>query len=230
LYRQFLSIRLDFCSYYINFYIFPKHLVRHYSLPIDQENPTNPEMASGQLIAKEMEPNRYKQYMLGMNYESNMYLTGYVNMYDQYQNYLEYRLSEEEIQVLVEAIEKDIDEGNLVIYDLYSINGSDIAKDEYMNDLNLRYYNEEGIVRIEDDYYDIPMYYEDAWVGGYGSAVEAVTEVAFSSSVDSDSLYTRFGKNCTNIIGALEELGIINDTWHLYTHEEYNMLGKNIVK
>jgi len=94
-----------------------------------------------------------------------------------------------------------------------------------MNDLNLRYFNEEGIVRIEEKYYDIPMYYEDAFIaGGYsGTAVETV-EVEFSSSVDSDSLYTRFGKNCTNLINALEDLGIVNDTWHLYTYEEYDML------
>ena len=94
-----------------------------------------------------------------------------------------------------------------------------------MNELQMRYYNEEGIERIEDAYYDIPMYVEDAYLlGGYGSqATEAVT-VEFGSAVDSDSLYTRFGKNCTNIISALEELGIVNDVWHLYTYEEYDML------
>ena len=207
--------------------------VRHYSLPIDRKNPVNPDMPSGQIIAKEMEPERYKQYLLGVNYDSNMYMTGYISMYDQYQNYFEYRLSEEEIQVLAEAIKKDIEEGNLVIYDLYSINGSDIAAEEYMNDLQMRYYNEEGIERIEDNYYDIPMYYDDAWGGGYGSAEPVAVETAdmsFSSSVDSDSLYTRFGKNCTNIVNALEELGIVNDTWHLYTYEEYDMLEKNVTK
>ncbi|MBR5127631.1 MAG: hypothetical protein IKU69_04295, partial [Roseburia sp.] len=124
----------------------------------------------------------------------------------------------------------DIEEGNMVIYELYSINGSDITREEFMSDLQMRYYNEEGIVRIEDAYYDIPMYNEDAFImGGYGAmesvAVETV-DVAFSSAVDSDSLYTRFGKNCTNLVKALEELGIVNDVWHLYTYEEYDMLEK----
>jgi len=205
--------------------------VRHYQLPIDSENPTNPDMVSGQIIAKEMEPERYKQYLLGVNYGSNMYLSGYISLYDQYQNFMEYRFSEEELKVLADALMKDIEEGNLIAYDLYSINVSDIGTEEYMNDLNLRYYNEEGIVRIEDNYYDIPMYYEDAFIaGGYsGTAVETV-EVEFSSSVDSDSLYTRFGKNCTNLINALEDLGIVNDTWHLYTHEEYDMLDRSMTK
>ncbi len=207
-----------------------KVFVRHYSLPIDQQNPVNPDMASGQIIAKEMEPERYKQYLLGVNYESNMYLTGHINLYDQYQNYFEYRFSEEELKVLSDALIKDIEEGNLVTFDLYSVSGSDIAAEEYMNDLQMRYYNEEGIERIEDAYYDIPMYNEDAFVmGGYGAsqavAVETV-DVAFSASVESDSLYTRFGKNCTNLVKALEELGIVNDVWKLYTYEEYDMLEK----
>lgn len=206
-------------------------LSRNYSLPIDNENPTNPDMPSGRLIAKEMEPERYKQYVLGVNYDSNMYLSGYLSLYDKYQNYMEYRFSEEELEVIADALMKDIEEGNLVIYDLYAINGSDIENDEYMNDLQLRYYNEEGIVRIEDTYYDIPMYYEDAWVGGYGYAetTEAVA-VEFGSTVDSDSLYTRFGKNCTNLVNALEKLGVINDIWHLYTYEEYDMLEANVSK
>ena len=205
-----------------------KVFVRHYSVPIDQKNPANPDTPSGQIIAKEMEPERYKQYLLGVNYESNMYLTGHINLYDQYQNYFEYRFSEEELKVLSEALMKDIDEGNLITFELYSISGSDIDVEEYMNDLQIRYYNEEGIERIEDVYYDIPMYNEDAFImGGYG-AMESVAvetaDVSFSSSVDSDSLYTRFGKNCTNLVNALEELGIVNDVWHLYTYEEYDML------
>ena len=205
-----------------------KVFVRHYSIPIDQENPANQDMPSGQIIAKEMEPERYKQYLLGVNYESNRYLTGHINLYDQYQNYFEYRFTEEELEVLSEALLKDIDEGNLVTFELYSVSGSDIAVEEYMNDLQMRYYNEEGIVRIEDDYYDIPMYNEDAFImGGYGAMESVAVETAdasFSSSVDSDSLYTHFGKNCTNLVRALEELGIVNDVWHLYTYEEYDML------
>ena len=205
-----------------------KVFVRHYPLPIDQENPLNPDIPSGQIIAKEMEPERYKQYLLGMNYESNMYLTGHITLYDEYQNYYEYRFSEEELEVLSEALLKDIEEGNLVTFELYSVSGSDIAVEEYMNDLQMRYYNEEGIERIEDAYYDIPMYNEDVFMmGGYGAMESATVEavdVTFSSTVDSDRLYTRFGKNCTNLINALEELGIVNDVWHLYTYEEYDMI------
>lgn len=198
--------------------------VRNYSLPIDMENPANPEMPSGQIIAKEMEPERVKQYLLGVNFDSNMYLSGYINLYDQYQNHLEYRFSEEELAAISEALEKDIEQGNLVYYELYSIGGSDAVADEFLNEIQLRYYNEDGIVRIEDEYYKIPMYYEDG-MGTYGYGTMAETaQVYFSSAVDSDSFYTRFGKKCTNLINTLEELGIVNDTWHLYTYNEYDSL------
>ena len=58
----------------------------------------------------------------------------------------------------------------------------------------------------------------------YAVQETASVELAFTDTIDSDSLYARFGKRCTNLISTLEELGIVNETWHLYTHEEYNML------
>lgn len=206
-------------------------LSRSYSLPIDKENPTNEDMTSGRIIAKEMEPERIKQYTLGVNYDSNMYLTGYIYLYDEHQNNLEYRFSEEELRVISEALLKDMEEGNYAWYELYSIGGSDIVADEFMNEIQLRYYNEEEIIRMEDAYYDIPMYQDDLDGGFYGggTAVETV-EVEFASHVDSDSFYTRFGKRCTNLVNALEELGIINDTWHLYTYEEYDLLDPEAQK
>lgn len=200
---------------------------RNYSVPIDRENPTNLEIPSGCIIRKEMEPERIKKYMLGVNYKSNMYLSGYVNLYDKYQNFMEYRFTEEELKVIAEALIKDIEEGNMAYYELNSIDmGNKVEEETFINELQIRYYNEEGIVKMEDAYYDIPMYVEDAYLmGGYDSAAMETADVAFSSLVDSGNLYTRFGKKCTNLIHALEELGIVNDVWHLYTHEEYNMLG-----
>ena len=121
-----------------------------------------------------------------------------------------------------------MEEGNYAYYELYSISGSDITADEFMNEIQLRYYNEEGIVRIEDKYYDIPMYYEagfDGYGAGYESVAVETADVSFSSNVDNENFYTHFGKRCTNLVKALEELGIVNDTWHLYTYEEYDMLS-----
>jgi len=203
---------------------------RSYSIPVDNENPTNPDMPSGQIIAREIEPERFKQYMLGVNYESNIYLSGYINLYDQYQNYLEYRFSEEELEVISKALLKDIEAGNLAYYELYSVNIDEIEQGTFMSDLQVRYYNADKIERVEDAYYDIPMYKDDALGGYYMGATAESVEVEFDSVMDSDSLYTRFGKNCTNLVEALEELGIVNDVWHLYTYEEYDLLEQNVTK
>ncbi len=201
---------------------------RNYSLPIDMQNPVNEEMPSGQILAKEMEPERVKQYALGINYDSNRYLSGYINLYDQYRNRFEYRFSEEEAALISKALLKDMEEGNYAYYELYSIGGSDVVSDEFMNEIQLSYYNEEGIERTSDKYYEIPMSYAGgingagAW-GDY-TVAETASSVAFSSAVESDSFYARFGKRCTNLINTLEELGIVNETWHLYTYDEYDML------
>ena len=202
---------------------------RSYTLPIDMENPANPEMASGKIIAKEMEAERIKQYALGMNYESNQYVSGYINLYDQYRNHFEYRFSEEEIARISEALLKDMEEGNYAYYTLNSARGIDFASDEFTNELRLAYFNEEGIERIEDRYYAIPMDYNatingaGTW-GDYAVAESATSSISFLNAVDSDSFYAQFGKQCTNLVQTLEELGIVNETWHLYTHNEYDAL------
>ncbi len=205
------------------------YVVRTYSLPVDAENPLNPDTTCGQILAKETEPERLKQYLLGKNYESNMYLTGYIGLYDQYQNYLEYRFTEEEISVVMEAFQKDLEAGNWIEYEFSPFN-AESGKDHFMNDIRIRFYNEDGIERISDKYYEIPMYYENMAGGGYLGAVETADAavyqgVTFDGRVDSETVYMSFGKKCVNLIAALEELGIINDTWQVYTYSEYDALG-----
>lgn len=203
-------------------------LVRQYYLPIDAENPLNPDTVTGQILAKEMEPERLKQYLFGIDYEGNRYLTGSMGLYDMYQNYMTYSFTEEEIAVILDAFMKDLEEGNWQPYFIGDWQTEE-ATDEFMNDINIRFYNETGIEKISEEYYDIPMYYEDAGAGGYfvtDTMVEtvAVTETAFAGKADSDTFYMGFGKKCVNLVNALEELGIVNDTWHLYTYEEYEAL------
>lgn len=203
-------------------------LVRQYLLPIDGENPLNPDTVTGQILAKEMEPERLKQYLLGMDYEGNRYLTGSMDLYDTYQNYMTYSLTEEENLVILEAFMKDLKEGNWQPYYIRDLQTEETT-DEFMNDINIRFYNETGIEKISEEYYDIPMYYEDAgsngyFIGGTEAVTEADTAIAFAGKADSSTFYMSFGKKCVNLVNALEELGIVNDTWHLYTHEEYEAL------
>ena len=205
---------------------------RDYEILVDKEYYNNKDAVSGKIIAKERETERLTQHLFGLNYEENVYLTGSVSLYDKYQNHMEYRLTEEEIAVLVEAFKADIANGSYAQYLLYSCRRNDLYEDEFLNNLTFNYYNEKAIVRIEDEYWQLQelynRYYQD-FNGdmAYGVVAESAVEqtVEFHSKFAADSLYISFGKQCTNLVNALKELGIVNETWHLYTHEEYNALG-----
>ena len=204
---------------------------RDYGILVEDGYYNNPDAVSGKLIAKELEPERMTKYLLGVNHENNKYLTGSIYLYDEYRNHFEHRLSEEEITAIVDALKKDIENGSYANYLLYTHRRNDLNEDEFLNDVNFTYYNEEEIIHIEDEYWELQdlyyEYYEDMG-GGVTNGVAAESAVAqtvsFGAKFDTDNYYMSFGRQCTNLVKVLEELGIVNDTWHLYTHEEYDAL------
>lgn len=205
---------------------------RSYGVLIGDGYYNNQDSVSGKLIAKELEPERMTKYLLGVNHENNKYLTGSIYLYDEYQNHFEHRLSEEEITAIVEALKKDIADGNFANYLLYTLRRNDLNKDEFVNDVNFTYYSEEPIIHVEDEYWELQelyyQYYENMDAGMvYEIAPEstAVQTISFDAKFDTDNYYMSFGRGCTNLVKVLEELGIVNDNWHLYTHEEYEALN-----
>ena len=205
---------------------------RSYNLLIGENYYNNPEAVSGKLLAKELETERMIPYLLGKNHEGNQYVTGTIYLYDQYQNHLEYPLSEEELTTLMEAFKKDVKNGSYAKYLLYSLRRNDLNKDEFLNDMHFTYYNEQPIIHIEDEYWELQNLYRgqhEDFNGGMGAiAMEESTiaqTISFGTRYATDSFYLSFGEECKNLVSALEELGIVNDTWHLYTHEEYNALA-----
>ncbi len=193
---------------------------RAYYLPIDTENPFSEEQVSGKLLTLEVDAEHMSKHLFGNHYHTNKYLSGYVNLYDQYQNYFDYRMSEEELDILSAAIMKDIQAGNLGIYQIYAVPDNQIGR--YMNGICLTFYNEEGIERDEDRFYgNLEETSEIATVTS-----QAAFDTKFNSTVDTESVYLEFGERCTNVIHTLEELGIVNDTWKLYTYEEYDALSQ----
>ncbi len=53
-----------------------------------------------------------------------------------------------------------------------------------------------------------------------------VDEIYYDESVESESgyAYLSFGKDCTNLVRTIENMGILNDEWRLYTYDEYDEL------
>ena len=111
------------------------------------------------------------------------------------------------------AIKKDVEEGNFNAYQLFS---EQQEKEFYANGIGLSYYNPQNSYSIWDYYNDYGKY--QGWnnqISGNGLFVTATD----------NSNYISFGADCVNVIGTLEDLGVINDKWQLYTSEEWEKVS-----
>lgn len=192
--------------YYTTFRYYLKdgtELERRYPLSISQECIEDETAPSGQILAWERETDQLKRCIMGYKYEENIYVSGYIDLYDEEGNYSDYMLDRDEIEQIVAAVEKDIEEGNFDAYYLPSMQAEGVT--EYYNSINL-------------DYSNRAQYY-DSWEYYYYYREHTRQEEA-GERVVSGSSYIRFGSECTNLIKTLENLGITNDTWRLCTYDE----------
>lgn len=201
--------------YYTTFRYYLKDggmLERRYALPVTEEYLRDEETPSAKIIAWEKQKQRLKQQILGINYEHNEYYNGYIDLFSKEGESMTYYFEKEEISRMIEAVEKDVEEGN---FDAYQILSEQQEKEVFANGLGLNYYNTDNTYSTWDYFYNY-RYYADiqnqSSVKGYDMAVS-----------DSCS-YISFGTECVNTIQALEELGIVNDEWHLYTYQEQEKL------
>lgn len=179
---------------------------RRYPLPVSGEPETDVFMPTEQILAWEKDTENLKREILGVNYTNNRYTLVQIDLYNDKQESHNYNLDDEEIVELTAALEKDIEEGNFNDYYLTSTM-SEKEIGSYFNNISLDYYNNNGYDNW-DYYYNYRQY-----------ANHTATEVSVSSS-----RYINFGPECTNTVETLEKLGIVNDTWKLYTYEEYEKL------
>lgn len=180
---------------------------RRYPMPITEayiEDETTP---TSRILAWEREEKNLKSHILGRDYETNDYISGYVNLYDEEQNYLDYVFDQDEIEKIVEAIKRDIEEGNMEKYYLSCLYEEN--EEGYCNNISLDFFNEKGFYDSWDYYSNYERYLKQVKTGIIDSKVRA-------------SDYITFGPECTNVVETMEELGIVNDTWRLLTHEEYD--------
>lgn len=191
-------------------------LERCYPVPVAEEYLNDENAIVSKVAALELDKENLLQNVFGVNYESNEYYSGHLELYDSEGNYDTYRFGEDELDKIIDAIMADIDAGNYGWYMVYSTNSSDTReRGEYFNAISLSFYNENGIEYTVDDFYgsDIIEYTAD--------------DIIYSNNnKSSSSSYICFGEKCVNIVNTLEELGVINDEWKLYTYEEYEKLNK----
>ena len=188
-------------------------LERSYPVPVEKEYFEDENTAISKIIAMELEKENLMQNAFGENYKDNEYYSGHIELYDIEGNYDTYRFSEAEVDKIYDAVLADIEEGNYGWYQVCSSNIPETGgRGEYFNAISLSYYNENGIGYSSDKFYadDMIVY-----------STEGVVSYEYGKS---GMVYICFGEKCVNIVNTLEELGIINEEWKLYTYEEYEKL------
>lgn len=213
--EEYLAIaRQESGYYYTTFRYYLKDgsvFERRYALPVSEDYIADTSAPSGQILAWEKKSDHMKRNILGANYTENNYVSGSIDLYDQEQKNESHIFDSEELEQIVAAIEKDIEEGNFDNYYLSSAAEKDAVN--YINSISLDCYNKNNYDTW--DYYYNYKYYKQ---GTEGSAQETAVSMG---------RYISFGPECTNTVEALERLGIVNDTWKLCTREEYEQMMAN---
>ena len=83
----------------------------------------------------------------------------------------------------------------------------------YTNSFSISYYGKGNDYQTWDCYYN---YYD------YRNARN--DNVAYGDA--SGNSYIQFGPKCENTVKALEKMGVLSDTWHLYNYDELDEIQK----
>lgn len=185
---------------------------RRYALPVTETYLADETSPTATFIRWEKQPERMKQQVLGLAYESNEYYTGYIDLYSEEGENITYYFEREELQQIIEAIKKDIEEGN---FDAYQLISEQQEKEFYSNGIGLSYYN--------PNHYGIWDYYDN--YGKYQGGSSQISDKGMLATAVDNNNYISFGEDCVNVIKTLEKLGIINEKWHLYTIEEWEKIN-----
>ncbi len=215
--RAYLALEEEGSGYYyttFRYYLKDGSIFeRRYPLPVEEEYINDVSTPSGQILAWEEQPKNLKREILGVDFGENKYVSGHIDLYDDALTLQSYTFGNEELEQLITAIEKDIEEGNFIPYYMMSTRGGE-RSDCYYNSLQLEYYSSNG-------YYDNWDYY-------YNYAERAVVaESAERAEGTYISSYLQFGPECVNTVKVLKRLGIVGDTWKLWTYKEYDRLSGN---
>lgn len=188
-----------------------KVLHKQYQIPMQKEMAENPETVMGKLVEVITDKESYLKNVVGANYQDIKIKEGYMDLY-QTGNETVHDLNKEESEKLYQAFLKDIEEGNyesMILANL--IEDKEYGKNTYCDNLNFEYSSQ---VKIHDMYDEFNS-----------SGKENLTGNHWSQSKRS-GCYVQFDKNCTNIIEALVEIGVIENEEDLTTLEEMDSMAE----
>ncbi len=180
---------------------------RDYPVPVRGECGEGEMTPSAQIQSWERETDNLKSQILGRGYRTNEYLSGYIDLYDEDANYHNYTFDKEELETIVAAVERDIEEGN---YDIYYVTGmNEELPVTFYNNISLDYFNEDGLYDLWDYFSNYRHYHR--------------TEQKKEDLLVSTNAFLTIGPECRHTIRALEQIGAIGVEYHLETVEEHQM-------
>lgn len=203
-------------------------LQRGYSIPCDSEAVADKDSMAAKVIALESEPDNLLKNMFGRNYEKNEYYAGSISFTGEDGRSEEYRFTQEELEAVMDALKKDVEEGNMTEYQLYSMSVEDqdsYYEERYYNNLIINFYNPNGVVWNYSSYSIDGEDVTDALLDGTMTA-----EQVNSYYQNSDNAYIDFGSKCTNLVETLKKAGIVNNERKLMTNAEYEALMNPVMQ
>jgi len=183
---------------------------RNYKLPYNKAAEADKNSIYSQLISIESQPKLYLSSLMGMNYKDSKIVGGTFDTYDKIGNTYspkEVSIKDSDAQILYEALQQDLEEGNMTNVLKYTTLGyQDAADDIYANSISLNYYIKEGIKSPYKMLYKQNKY----------SANKSTSDVA----------YFQISKECKNTIAAMKKTGLIKNESDLYTQQLINQTSQ----
>ena len=201
--------------YYTSFRYYMKDgsvFERRYPVSVTEKALKDKNSVAFKLTALETDPDNMMKQVLGNGYKENDYYSGYLTVYKEDGESDVYTFSRQESAVLRDAVEQDVREGNFDYYQLPAVY-KDGQDEMYTNSFSISYYGKGNDYQTWDYYYN---YYD------YRNARN--DNVAPGDA--SGNSYIQFGPKCENTVKALEKMGVLSDTWHLYNYDELDEIQK----
>ena len=174
---------------------------REYPILLNEKTVHETEGITADVVNILQRPENIVRELLGTEYESNQYMSGYVEMYDADSNIVNVAFTQEEAEQMAQAIIEDIEDGNL--NSIVNVYDNENAPREFRNGISLNIYNKNSANSTSDYYYNYAYY------SAYRSELASSREI-----------YINFNEDCEHILALIKELGMEQDGRELRFYEE----------
>ncbi len=184
-------------------------LDRSYTIPATDEMLEDTDSVYGKTAEITASPQAYLQNSFCVNYNEIKISQGSIDMYNDSGEYQCHEFTKEEADKLYQAVIADLEAGNYKNIIMNYMRSDDAyIQSTYCNTINFDFTSKNTIQNIYDEYNNYTSGYYSAASGRVGSAC------------------VEFDSECTNVISALKELGVIESEDELITFQERDAMDE----